>query len=333
LRLAQADTGTAYRHREIWRAYDLVSEELSRLGVEVALLKGVAAEALWYGRMGERPCMDLDLWLSPDKVRDVDQVVAAFHPDHPLLGQLGGLVERGTLQSVDVRSPVLGIGIDLHVDPFKVGVPTRALDDIWAHTRVVSLNGREVRVPDRETALMLFLLHLNKDRFRYLLGLVDVTRIVGSEEVDWDRLRELADREGLWVPVARSLEVVCSTLGLARPPVAPARGVRARLWDKAWTEDVRLQGHEGKRRFRYRQQLVGFTAEGRMLAAARDTVRKAIPEKPLFAYYHPGETASYPTLVMRRIKGWRLRRRALAQTTRVVDPIPANGAGSTREDG
>jgi hypothetical protein len=333
LRLAQSDAGTAFRHSEIWRAYDLVSDRLAGLGVSAALLKGVASEARWYGRMGERPCSDLDLWLDPAKVCDIEEIVAELEPDHPLHGDLTGLVGRGTLQSVDLQSGVPGIGIDLHVDPFKVGVPTRALDEIWSRTEIHVSSGRQVRVPDRETALMLFLLHLNKDRFRYLLGFADVARIVRTDQTDWEGLHELADREGLWVPVARSLEVVCSTLGLSRPPIAVVRGARARLWDRAWSHDVRLQGHEGKRRYRYRQQLIGFTARGRTLAAARDTLRKALPEKPLFAYYQPGETVGYPTLVMRRIRGWRTRRRALAQTTRGGDLGPSNGAGSTPVDG
>ncbi|MGH2753622.1 MAG: nucleotidyltransferase family protein [Actinomycetota bacterium] len=334
MRLAVADGACRYRHGEIWRCLELVEGKLQVLGAETAVLKGIAAEARWYRRMGERPCSDLDLWLAPHCVTAIEDVVAALDPHHPLLGDLGPLVAKGILQSVDVRSPVPGIGIDMHIDPFKLGVRTRGMESMWARTEVVACaEGRRARILDAESSLILFLLHLNKDRFRYLLGFVDVVRTIEGSPIDRDKLSEIADENGLSVPVFRSLEVVSSTLMFGSLGPGTKRGWRRLVWDRAWRPGVRLQGHDGRTRFRYRQQLVGITARGRAFEAVRDTARKMIPSKPLFAYYQPGPPASYATLLRRRVRGWWLRRRERARKTPVSAPDRRSAAASIPGDG
>lgn len=328
LLLAQRDAMTSHRHRAIWQTIDHVVRRLSDAGVEGAVVKGVAAEARWYDRTGERPCNDVDLWLAPRHLGEIDDVVSALAPAHPLIGQLVTLVSRGELQSVDLQGPVPDIEIDLHFDPFKVGVATRDLEELWARTEPFMKDDVSVRVPDAATSLVLFLLHLNKDRFRYLLGHVDVRRVIERGDVDWDAVRSLAAASGLWVPVSKSLEAVFDALELPQP-VAAARGPRAKLWERTWPEEIRLQGDEARVRFRYRQQVLGLTAKGRMLEAARDTVRKAAPAKPLLQLYQPGPEAGYPTLILRRVRGWRQRRRELARSTAPSSPDPRSDAGST----
>ena len=39
--------------------------QLGQAGIDVASIKGPITESRWYDREGERPCSDVDLWLSP----------------------------------------------------------------------------------------------------------------------------------------------------------------------------------------------------------------------------------------------------------------------------
>ena len=64
-RLAVLNLRTQAHHRRLWMILEEVTALLAQHGIEVAVFKGVAAEACWYKRMGERPSRDLDLWLSP----------------------------------------------------------------------------------------------------------------------------------------------------------------------------------------------------------------------------------------------------------------------------
>ena len=108
--------------------------------------------------------------------------------------------------------------VDLHFDPLKVGVPCRQLGRLYERaTRAVLPGGGTVRTLDPELALVLFLLHLTKDRFRYVLGYGRAPdRGAGGARLGrGDPVRPGA--EGLLDPVALALEAVGTALGRPMP--------------------------------------------------------------------------------------------------------------------
>lgn len=274
-------------HRRLWEGLAEIDGVISSLGGQVASAKGVTAEARWYDRAGDRPSRDVDLLLRPDDLHLADEIVAAVHPDHRLLGHVASLAERGHLQSVDIRLPG-GINIDLHFDLLKYEVRTRQLGSMWERTVLLDQpQGGTVRVLGPETSLIHFLLHLNKDRFSHLLGFVDIVHLVEREDLDWGFIDRFLRSEGLDTHVYLSLDNVYKTLGLAPPSHPGTAGWRAVLWKRLWNPSVQLRGDVGWLRRHLRQYWIPFTARGRTFEAMWRWTRHLFPTRELLDYYHP----------------------------------------------
>lgn len=153
-----------------------------------------------------------------------------------------------------------------------------------------------MRALDPETSLVHFLLHLTKDRFRFLLGFVDIARILERETLDHAFIDGFVRAEGLEVHYQLALEVVAHTLG---SDVGDGRGAggrvnrsphnaRAVLWRIVWRPAIRLQGELGAVRFRSRQLWIPLTARGRWGPALRHLARRLFPTPVLVDYRRPG---------------------------------------------
>lgn len=279
-------------NERLWRTLSSVAATLHERGVEIATIKGVTSEGRWYDRLGERPCIDVDLLVGPDDLGRLDAILDVLGPGHPLRHDAPGLAVKGLLQSVELD--VDGVTVDLHFDVFKLGIPCRQSPLVWERTVTYPLpDGGTVRVLDPETALVLSLLHLTKNRFRFLLGFVDVARIVEREDLDWAYLEQFLAAEGLETPCLLALEAVAATIGLAVPPRHLPGTWRRALWQVLWRPSVRLRGAAGVVRYRHRQQLLAFTGRGRDVDGARLLARSLFPAPSLIAYRQPGPSRPY----------------------------------------
>lgn len=265
--LARLDLQVEGRHRVLWQRIADVTGRLEAIGVQVAVLKGVPAEHRWYDRMGERPSVDVDLLVAPDSLGRADEIVAELQPAHPLRGSVQESFERGICQSIDLR--VDGVSVDLHLDLFKLGLPSHDPDRLWKRTVSIACDGGQVvRVLDAELSLVHLMVHMNRDSYRWLLGFSDVRRILERETIDWDEVRVLAVQEGIEVPVWAGLTAVAPVIDVAGPAVTPG-GWRMRLWGVLWRPSVRLQGNLGFMRYRHRFRWLPLVTDAR----PRDVLR------------------------------------------------------------
>lgn len=327
-------------HERLWAGLASVSSVLDRIGVDVAIAKGIAAEARWYDRTGERPCNDLDLLLSPAHLDRIDDIIAAIEPSHPLCGKVRGLAESGFLQAVDLVHE--GVPIDLHFDLFKLGIPSRNRQAIWDRTVPFNLpDGRSLRALDAECSYVHFLLHLNKDRFRRLLGFVDVARVYERENLDHVAVNRLVRADGLEVSVGASWDVVMGTLGLQAGNEFQAGMVRSLVWHIAWRPSVRLRATESTVRFRHRQWLIAALSRGRLVETVRSWVRVSLPPADLLAYLHSeyaNRWGAEPVSTTARSRLWAMtigrmqasvgRRRRAARATRLGAGGAKRGRGA-----
>jgi hypothetical protein len=169
--------------------------------------------------------------------------------------------------------------VDLHFDLLKLGIPTRGGAQIWDRTGPYQLpSGASVRVLDDTSALLHFLVHLNKDRFQRLLGYADIKRVMAAGQVDWDLLLVDARREGIEVAVLRTLATVLDRLSVPWPAALPRpRGPRSVVWGWLWPPSIHLRGEEGRLKFRMRQNWLAVLARGRALESSRWWLRELWP--------------------------------------------------------
>jgi len=323
-------------HERLWRALTRIAGFFDELAVEVAIAKGVAAEARWYSRTGERPCNDIDLLLSPAQVARIDDVVAAIEPSHPLCGKTRRLAERGLLQSIDLEYE--GVPIDLHWDILKLGIPSRNIDAIWDRTVPFALrDGRSIRALDATSSYVQFLIHLNKDRFRRLLGFVDVARVYASDQVDHSAVDRLIGADGIETSVSASWDVVIRTLDLPLRNQIKSQPVKSLIWHLAWRPSVRLRAAESTVRFRHRQWLIAALSRGRAVEAARSWLRGLFPPDELLAYVHSDYATRWggePVSTARRSRIWSLTfGRLMAALGRRRRLVRVTGPGGSRRPG
>lgn len=311
-----------------------IAEQMQALGVGLATFKGVTASERWYDSEGDRPCADIDLLVAPADRGRAREIVAALDPDNPLLGVIQAIVDHGALQSVDLWLPD-GTAVDLHFDLLKYETRDRRPGMIWERTRPHPLaEGVSVRVLEPEIALAHLLLHLNKDRFRYLGQFVDVARLMEREPVDWDRFAAFVTAEGLETPIGLSLEVVCEVLGVPTPPHPTPDRWRAAVWRRLWSSDVRLRGREGFVRFRNRQRVMPLLARGRTLEGIGAYWKYLFPPGALMDYHFPETSGPYLWRnAWGRVKHWLARRRESAQLQPHGAPAAAHAGAPSPEDG
>jgi hypothetical protein len=325
-RLARHDLRTQAGNGRLWKALQDVDRILGDIGVSVVAAKGVAAEARWYDRLGQRPCNDVDVVLDPAAVPRIRDVVAALEPSHFMLDDLPALVGSGILQSVDVT--FAGVEIDIHADLLKVEVPTRQADVLWSRsTDVAGPGDMRIRAIDAEMSLIHFLIHLNKDRFARLLGYTDVIRILRSADLDWDFIDRFLAREGLRTPAYAALDAVARDLGVPALTHRHVGAVTGAVWQILWRPPLRLRGLSGTVSQAHRQLWIPWLAPGRFAEAVRWWLRRRVfPPTALLPVYHPDTSGSY----LRRLAVGRIRRikeRRRIQRGLAVDPQIALLAG------
>lgn len=318
--LAQLDLAAVHRHHRMWAVLGGIADRFTEAGIPLAVIKGVVAEARWFARQGERPCYDLDLLVPAEHLVAAIGLLDARHP----------LVSAGTIEARHLRNINLvvdDVGIDLHHDPLKVGSGWRDPSAWWNEMVTVARpDGGTVQALDREAALVLWLLHLSRDWFRYLNGLVEAGRMMASD-LDWGRVDRLATTEGISEPVAVAAAVVCRELGLEPVPLQ-ARGWRRRLWERLWAPRLRLLGYAGQVRFNRRGQWVfALAAPGRAVDAAGWIVRSAFPPGELLDIKSPDLTGPY-LWRLARSKWAALRRRgSLRRAVPIESSADAGGGG------
>jgi hypothetical protein len=293
LRLSQSYLRSRKHNQRLWEAATEISHVLDAEGIQVAVFKGIAAERQLYGQVGLRPCFDLDLWLAPASLSRSEEAVRRLHPGHPLSGQVGSLVARRSLRSLDLHWR--GVRVDLHFDPVKIGVWFGGDEALWDTCEETDGGLRMVGL---ELGMLIALLHLNKDRFSRLLGFADVVRASETPGIAQEAWL-LARRLGIETPVAASARVVARALR-TDVEMPPPHGWRRRVWQMLWPERGWLRGEEGYQHGRAREDLIPFFCRDGLVNGVRFLRHVWFPPHAMLTYFNPHTKGmTYPIALLR----------------------------------
>jgi Uncharacterised nucleotidyltransferase len=282
-RMAIGQVRLRKRQAAIVSALPKLLADAKSVGVRLVLFKGAALENQLYGVSGLRPFTDLDVAVAPESRRRFGELVARLDPAHSLAAKAQRFVDAGILDSVDIQLD--DVWIDLHVDPFKVGLDLLQPNLVWGSTEVVDIGGTDVEVLGLEAATLQMMLHELKDRFAFLIGHSDLLRLCTHPNLDRRLLEEMVQAQGYGSLFTFVMDVVEDDLGVMIRPTPAVRGWRHTVARRVWPSSIRLGGDRGRRDHHRRQQFIPFLAKGRVFEAFGWWRRVVFPSTELLEYW------------------------------------------------
>lgn len=311
-RLEALDMNTAIHRRRLMSVAARLDEKLNDVGIDHLFFKGVVEAHHLFDDPNHRPFADVDVCIGPGE--SLTAATAAIAPEYPEVGLLDDLVEGRYISSVSFFED--GQPLDLHTDVVRIGPAALRPDLWWANTTALDVPGLgSVRALNEEAAFVVFVLHQARDRFRYLIGAAEYRRRL-SVDLSFDLVRSLATAEGVWDQVAVAMEAMSEDLGIPSPVKAPDT-LRARVWRRLWSSEVRLWGPEGRLRHTRRGSwLMPILARGHTWTSLRWIARSALPPDAHLRRRHPDARGPYLWRVVGTRVGHVIQRRRRASVSR-----------------
>ncbi|MCH7670482.1 MAG: nucleotidyltransferase family protein [Acidobacteria bacterium] len=316
-RIAIGQVRSRSREAKIVAVLPKVLEIARSIDVRLVLFKGAALEYQLYRVSGLRPYTDLDIAVAPESRARFGELVERLDPAHSLANNAQRLSDAGVLDSIDIQLD--GVWIDLHVDPFKVGLELREPDLVWDSTEVVDIAGIDVEVFGLEAAALQMMLHELKDRFSFLIGHCDLLRLCTDPKLDRELLQKMISAQGYSSLFTFVMDVVEDDLAQVIHPTKAVRGWRHVVARRVWPSHIRLGGSQGRVDHHRRQQFIPFLATGRVLEALRWWRHVVFPSTVMLVYWGEQLHPHHPKL--RGPYFWKLlsRRRYLRRDRRSED--------------
>jgi hypothetical protein len=192
--------------------------ELRAAGVEILVLKGMAAAALNLQNLKGRIAHDVDILV---RARDVPTVLSVLDGDgwRPNRGEsLLFLKEQGgRFRSINFLKRPFG-DIDVHTRAYFTTSPgSQAESGLWARGARVPFLDTDVLVPCATDRLITAIAHGSFDAHRHSDWLTDSARLISEEHIDWPLFVELADELSASAQVAGALFYLRDVLDVEIP--------------------------------------------------------------------------------------------------------------------
>ena len=194
-------------HREVLVAqmgfvseFLMIRKKLSDAGIVVVPFKGFWLASEYYGNLGDRESVDIDLFVKED---DLVKIAA-------LMPELGYTPQAGfqPYSIEDIKKNFHEYNFDRfsgedrvsHVEfhwkmSIKIYGMDITMDELSSEVRKGKLQGNEIECFSPSANLLLTIMHHGgRDLFRDLKQVLDISRLIHDHDIEWERLINLADR-------------------------------------------------------------------------------------------------------------------------------------------
>src|SRR5262245_44916102 len=190
-------------------------QEFDKAGIDAVPFKGPTLATLAYGDVRLRPSLDLDVFVPRGEALEARKLLGELgFAGGPTETTLESWIKRG--RSVTVTRPA-GPVVDLQWAPDMGERITLA--PMFQRTVPISVAGRVIKAFSLDDQLILLSIHGAKHLWSHLVWIADIAHLLRKEtEIDWDRLAQVATREG-----ARTRLLVALDLATRLDGAGPSR--------------------------------------------------------------------------------------------------------------
>jgi len=209
----------------------LFAEELARLlgllgdaGIRVIPLKGVALAQSLYGDVGARVCSDIDILVpATDAVRArriilMNGYASEFTEEFFASHQLRSAAECPLVRETEVLTCLVELHWTLLHSSSK---NQQAMEDLWAQCRSEEFFGVRAYNLTAEWQFLYLSFHAAYHKWSNLKWLADIHELCVSIAVDWDQVKEKAERFDLDTFLGPTLAACASLFGTPIPAQIP----------------------------------------------------------------------------------------------------------------
>ncbi|MBA3564767.1 MAG: nucleotidyltransferase family protein [Gammaproteobacteria bacterium] len=203
----------------------IFAQELLRLlaylndhGIAVVPYKGAPLAEMAYGDLSLRQFSDLDILVRPADVFNAKRLLEEQgYQTRFIYGRrpLSQLTPAETATFIKYRHEFEmqrkdGLLIDLHWQLAPRHYPFRlATGPLWERSETVAFAGRSISSFGREDLVLILCMHGAKDRWKKLIWIIDLTRIIVNDRaLDWDSIFSRARDAHMELPLLLGLQLV-----------------------------------------------------------------------------------------------------------------------------
>lgn len=309
-RLAVAALRSDLEAHERIHAAIAVQEVADHLDIPIAIFKGVALGSWLYPRPGLRPSVDVDVFVAPEAVDRMGDLIGAITGSRPEASAIAANVEDG--RSFDYTIKLGSTGIDVHRDPLNLISVSPNERDRWARTiTFLTDDGRELRTLGLEDSIVVSLVHLFRDNFADLLHVYDVWLMM-QRDADWELVERIAEADGITDLVRYSAWFVSTVVGDRSPLPSTVTRWRKLAIELVWPRHLLLSGQTSHVHTFRRKDVLGLLVEAPPADILAGYRKRLLPAREIIDHRSP-HTADAP--YVEALLRWRLGQRRLFRTS------------------
>jgi len=187
-----------------------VLEAVEEAGFRAAVIKGARLVNTVYQDIGERYFIDVDLLVNHSDrdniqkiLKDLGFVQASSEYIHHELSEREK--RYWTYRPVFRKNK---LELELHYNFPGLHLPFSMDQDLWQNTHKILIEGSPAQILSPEYELCLLCLHSQQHSYTRLDWLTDMAEMSGEDKLDWNKVREICQKERISAPVFYGLYLV-----------------------------------------------------------------------------------------------------------------------------
>ena len=189
----------AARQEKIMKQMSVLAAKLAQKNWRWAVVKGLSLTLRFYPESYWRFFYDVDLIVHPDDSRELAQFLLqnkfSSEARPSLQKREGDLLDREKFWLYRPLYTQDELILEIHLGfPWLHSTPKSEVD-FWNSRGTFTLNNHPLPCLSPEYELALLALHLQQHSYSRLIWLTDIVQLIQSQQIDWLKLEELAERE------------------------------------------------------------------------------------------------------------------------------------------